>query len=154
MKRSIFITLFLISNFSLAEEVVKSEIEMQTEHIGINIEKLTQAALKGEGAALDIYLALYLDGGGGEIFHEYDRPKILRKIPDVRLAEALGTFSRNTIKNLERELIHGLSPEELEALKHRMPKTFALFKAETKRPNKAPLPTGKSSTISTPTALP
>ncbi|MEI7912924.1 MAG: hypothetical protein WCK77_25155 [Verrucomicrobiota bacterium] len=136
MKRSIFIALFLISNFSLAEEVVKSEIEMHTEHIGINIEKLTQAALKGEGAALEIYLALNLDGGGGEIFHEYDRPMILRKIPDVRLAEALGVFSLNTIIKLERELVHGLSPEELDALKHRMPKTFAIIKTETKRPNK------------------
>ncbi len=136
MKRSIFITLFVISNFSLAEEVVKSEIEMQTEHIGINIEKLTQAVLKGEEAALEIYLALSLDGGGGEIFHEDDRPKILRKIPDVRLAEALGVFSLNTIKKLERELVHGLSPEELDALKHHMPKTFAIIKAETKKPNK------------------
>lgn len=137
MKRSIFIALFLISNFSLAEEVVKSEIEMHTDHIGINIKKLTQAALKGEGAAIEVYLAINLDGGGGEIFHEYDRPKILRNLPDVRLAEALGTFSLNTIKKLERELIHELSPEELNALEHRMPKTFAIIKTETERLNKS-----------------
>ncbi len=132
MKTSIFTILLLISPFSLAQGIPKSEIELQTEYIGINIEKLEESVLKGDMSAIAIYLVLSLDGGGGEIFHEYDRPVMLRKIPDVRLAEVLGGFSTSKIQELGRELIHGLTPKELSATRIRMPKTFAIIKDATR----------------------
>jgi len=138
--RLIYILSILFALPCSGEDTHKSEIEMQAERIGINIETLTKAVERGVPGALDVYISLVIDGGGGEIFQEHDRPRILRSQPDDRLAETLAEFSPAKIARIEREFTFDLTTVELEDLHKRFPLTFALIDKQ-KKPNKAEMAT-------------
>lgn len=132
-----YILSFLLIVPCFGEEVIKSEIEMQSEQLGIEISTLNSAVEKGTPGALSIYLALSLDGGGGEVFHYDNRPEVLRAQPDERLAKALAGFSEEKIQEIGKEFIYRLGPNELTALKQRFPLTFRII-AESKTNKSGP----------------
>lgn len=109
-----------------ASDEVKSEIELQAEPIGIDYTGLEAAVLEGNPEALRVFLALLFDGGGGEIFQDEWRPRTLRLVSDEDLHNGLSIFSPEHRKQIVASMISGLTGTELEALKHRFPKSFAM----------------------------
>ncbi|MFT5469284.1 MAG: hypothetical protein ACI8UO_004402 [Verrucomicrobiales bacterium] len=127
MKKTTIVISLILASFSpaiIAEE--ESEIGFQLAPIGVEYKKLTGAVSEGSRPALRLFLALSLDGAAStELMTE--RPELLKMVEDKELATALKGFSKETIQAIAAELVDGLSPEKVSALKNKMPKTFAVI---------------------------
>ena len=108
-----------------AADKVKSEVELQAEPIGISYKQLSAAARKGNPEAVRVILALRFDGGGGEMFQQDWRPRILRTLSDDILSAALSELSPAYRGEIVATMIAGISGTELQSLKRRFTKSFA-----------------------------
>ena len=98
---------------------------MQAEPIGIDYKRLSAAARKGNPEAVRVILALRFDGGGGEMFQDDWRPRILRSLSDDLLSAALSDLSPSYRREIVASMTANIRGPELEALKRRFTKSFA-----------------------------